>query len=79
MTSSDNDHDDTQIRSQELFGARLFRQGRPRAVLEVKSAQISIATHEARLRGYDEAKAAEESRPAAKTKARVKRREKGDG
>jgi hypothetical protein len=40
-TSSDDEVDDTQIRFQEAHGARLFRQGKPRAVLEVKSPNIS--------------------------------------
>jgi hypothetical protein len=37
-------------------GARLFRHGKPRAVLEVKRPDISAAVYEARLRGYDRAK-----------------------
>ena len=44
----------------EAFGARLFRQGKPRAVLEVKSPSIPTAMYEARLRGYDRAKADKE-------------------
>jgi hypothetical protein len=43
--------DDTQIRFQEAQGARLFRQGKPRALLQVKSADIPTAIYEARLRG----------------------------
>jgi hypothetical protein len=56
--SSDDELDDTQIRFQEAHGSRLFRQGRPRALLEVKSPNIPTAIYEARLRGYD--------KPAAK-------------
>lgn len=37
MTSSDDQSDETEIRFQEAHGARLFRQGKPRAILEVKS------------------------------------------
>jgi hypothetical protein len=59
-TSSDDGLDDTQIRFQEAHGARLFRQGKPRAVLEVKSPNIPTAIYEARLRGYDRAKATKE-------------------
>jgi hypothetical protein len=44
------------------FGARLFRQGKPRALLEVKSPNIPTAIYEARLRGYDRAKTAKERR-----------------
>jgi len=69
--------DETDILFQEAFGARLFRRGKPRAVLEVKSADTSLAFHEARLRGYDRAKAAAESAKRSGTKA--ERREKGDG
>ena len=47
--------DDTQIRFQEAHGARLFRQGNPRAVLEIKTPNIPTAIYEARLRGYDRA------------------------
>ena len=60
MASSDNDHDETTIRFQEAHGARLFRQGKPRALLEVKSPDIPPEIYEARLRGYDRAKAAKE-------------------
>ena len=52
-TSSDEELDNTQIHFQEAHGARLFRQGKPRAVLEVKSPNIPKAIYEARLRGYD--------------------------
>jgi hypothetical protein len=37
METSD---DETPIRFQEAFGARVFRQGKPPAVLEVKSPDI---------------------------------------
>jgi hypothetical protein len=50
--------DDFQIRFQEAHGARLFRQGKPRAVIEVKSPDISTAFYEARLRGYDRSSSA---------------------
>jgi hypothetical protein len=43
--------------SKEAHGAHLFRQGKPRALLEVKSPSISTAIYEARLRGYDRAAA----------------------
>jgi hypothetical protein len=56
MAPSDDELDDFQIRFQEAHGARLFRQGKPRAVLEVKSPDVSTAIYEARLRGYDRAK-----------------------
>ena len=59
-TSSEDELYDTQIRFQEAHGARLFRQGKPRAVLEVKSPSIPTAIYEARLRGYDRAKTAKE-------------------
>jgi hypothetical protein len=58
--SSDDELHDTQIRFQEAYGARLFRQGKPRAVLEVKSPNIPTAIYEARLRGYDQAKTAKD-------------------
>ena len=61
--------DETDILFQEAFGARLFRRGRPRAALEVKSADTSLAFHDARLRGYDRAKAAAESAKRSGTKA----------
>jgi hypothetical protein len=53
-TSSEDELDDTQIRFR-AHGSRLFRQGKPRALLEVKSPNISTAIYEARLRGYDRA------------------------
>jgi hypothetical protein len=59
MSSEDEPDDDTQIRFQEAHGARLFRQGKPRALLEVKSLHIPTAMYEARLRGYDKAAAKE--------------------
>jgi hypothetical protein len=58
-SSEDEPDDDTQIRFQEAHGARLFRQGKPRALLEVKSPNIPTAIHEARLRGYDRASSKE--------------------
>jgi hypothetical protein len=60
--ASDVKLDDFQIRFQEAHGARLFRQGKPRALLEVKSPDITTVIYEARLRGYDRvaAKAAKE-------------------
>ena len=61
--------DETDIRFQEAFGARLFRRGKPRAALEVKSADVSLAFHDARLRGYDRAKAAAESEKTSERKA----------
>jgi hypothetical protein len=56
MTSSDDQPDETEVRFQEAHGARLFRKGTPRAILEVKSPRIPTAIYEARLRGYDGAK-----------------------
>src|SRR3984957_6739303 len=56
--SSDDELDDFQIRFQQAHGARLFRQGKPRALLEVKSPNIPTAMYEARLRGYDGARTA---------------------
>jgi hypothetical protein len=53
----DDQSDETAIRFQEAYGERIFRQGKPRAVLEVKSPDILTAIYEARLRGYDRAKA----------------------
>jgi hypothetical protein len=54
---------------QEAFGARLFRRGKPRAVLELKSAGTSlIAFHDVRLRGYDRAKATAENAKRSATK-----------
>ena len=61
--------DETDILFQEAFGARLFRQGKPRAVLEVKSADTPLAFRDARLRGYDRAKAAAKSAKRSATKA----------
>ena len=66
MTSSDDQSDETEIRFQEAHGARLFRQGKPRAILEVKSPHIRTAIYEARLRGYDRAKAAKDPRHHSK-------------
>jgi hypothetical protein len=57
-TSSD---DELEARFQEAHGAYVFREGKPRAVLEVKSPNISTAIYEARLRGYDRAKTAKEA------------------
>jgi hypothetical protein len=56
--------DATDIQFQEAFGARLFRQGKPRATLELKGTEVPTAIYEARLRGYDRAEA----------KAKAKRR-----
>ena len=42
--STEPELDDTQIRFQEAHGARLFRQGKPRALLEVKSPNIPRVT-----------------------------------
>ena len=70
--------DETDILFQEAFGARLFRWGKPRAVLEVKSADTSLAFHDARLRGYDRAKAAAESAPKERSGTNAEQREKGD-
>ena len=58
-TSSDPELGDLQVRFQEAHGSRLFRQGKPRAVLEVKSQDIPTAIYEARLRGYDRASSKE--------------------
>ena len=77
MASSDNDNqfdDETQVRFQEAFGARLFRQGKPRALLEVKRSDIPKAMYEARLRGYDQAQAAKESAPRTRRRTKAKRR-----
>jgi hypothetical protein len=57
---ADDRLDETQIQFQEAFGARLFRLGKPRALLEVKSPSIPTAMYEARQRGYDRAKAEKE-------------------
>ena len=72
MAPEDNQADETEIRFQEAHGARLFRKGTPRAILEVKSPHIPAAIYEARLRGFDEAKTAKESTPR-KPKAKAKR------
>jgi hypothetical protein len=40
---ADDQSDETAIRFQEAHGARLFRQGKPRALLEVKSPEILTA------------------------------------
>jgi hypothetical protein len=61
MASSDDKLDDFQICFQEAHGSRLFRQGKPRALLEVKSPNIPTVIYEARLRGYDRAKTTKES------------------
>jgi hypothetical protein len=66
---ADDQLDETDILFQEAFGARMFRRGKPRAVLEVKSADTSLSFHDARLRGYDRAKAAAESAKISGTKA----------
>jgi hypothetical protein len=66
MASSGDELDGFQIRFQQAHGARLFRQGKPRALLEVKSPDVPTAIYEARLRGYD--------RAAAKAKAKDKER-----
>ena len=58
--SSEPEVEDAQVRFQEAHGAHLFRQGKPRALLEVKSPNIPTAIYEARLRGYDRAKTAKE-------------------
>jgi hypothetical protein len=71
MTSSDDQSDETEIHFQEAHGARLFRKGTPRAILEVKGSHIPTEIHEARLRGYDEAK---ERSAVSKPEARVTRR-----
>jgi hypothetical protein len=62
MASSHDHLDETHIRFQEAFGARLFRQGKPRAVLEVRGPHIPMAMNEARLRGYDQAAKAAKGR-----------------
>jgi len=69
MASSEDDQvDETEIRFQEMHGARICRKGGPRAIIEVKSAHIPTWMYEARLRGYDLEKA-----------AKAKKRGKGDG
>ena len=62
--SSDDELDDFQIRFQQAHGARLFRQGKPRALLEVKSPDVPTAIYEARLRGYDRAAAKDKDKEA---------------
>jgi hypothetical protein len=58
MASSEDDQSyETAIRFQEAYGERVFRQGKPRAVLEVRRPDILTTIYEARLRGYDGAKA----------------------
>jgi hypothetical protein len=61
MAQSD---DELENRFQEARGAYLFREGKPRAVLEVKSPDISTTIYEARLRGYDRAKETAQKRPS---------------
>jgi hypothetical protein len=56
----DDQFEESDILFQEAFGARLFRQGKPRALLEVRSPSIPTALYEARLRGYDRARAEKE-------------------
>jgi hypothetical protein len=58
MATSDEELDDFQIRFQEAHGSRLFREGKLRALFEVKSPSVSVAIYEARLRGYDRASSA---------------------
>ena len=50
------------------------RKGGPRAILEVKSPHIPTWMHEARLRGYDRAKAAKESAPKTRERRRTRSR-----
>jgi hypothetical protein len=68
MASSSNDDSDDELenRFQESQGVYLFREGKPRAVLEVKSPQIPAAIYEARLRGYDWADSMEAALKARK-------------
>jgi hypothetical protein len=66
MRSLDDELDDTQILFQEAHGERLFRQGKPRAVLEVKGPNIRTVIDEARLRGYDRAKETAQERRVRK-------------
>jgi hypothetical protein len=79
MASPDDHLDETQIRFQEAFGARHFRQGKPRAILEVKDPNIPTAIYEAGLGGFDQAEAAKENVPRTRRRTKAKRREKGDG
>ena len=60
MASSDNDHDETEIRFQEMHGARICRKGGPRNPFsKIKEPPHPLQwMHEARLRGYDWEKAA---------------------
>jgi hypothetical protein len=64
MSTPDEELDDFFIRFQEAHGARLYRQGKPRALLEVKSPDISTGAYEARLRGYDRSKTTRAPREA---------------
>lgn len=73
MAPSRDDEANETVRFQEAFGAGLFRQGKPRAVLEVKNPHIPTAVYEARLKGYDGAK---ERSAASKTKGHT---QKGEG
>ena len=66
-SESHDQSEETAILFQEAYGERIFRQGKPRAVLEVKSPDVLTAIYEARLRGYDRARA----------RAQAKRRWKG--
>jgi hypothetical protein len=68
MAPPEDDEADETIRFQQAHGARLFRQGKPRAILEVKSPDIPTPVYEARLRGYDEAAKAASRKPKAKAK-----------
>jgi hypothetical protein len=61
VASSD---EELEARFQEAHGAYVFREGKPRAVLEVKSPNISMAIYEARLRGYDRAAKAAKDHPS---------------
>ena len=67
--SSDDELDDFQIRFQQAHGARLFRQGKPRALLEVKSPNVPAAIYEARLRGYDRAAAKDKDKDKDKERS----------
>ena len=60
--------DQLEIHFQEAHGARLFRKGTPRAILEVKSPHIPTAIYEARLRGSTRPKSVA---PSASQEARV--------
>jgi hypothetical protein len=60
--------DELENRFQEQHGAYLFREGKSRSVLEVKSPDISPAIYEARLRGYDRAKDETVNEPALPVK-----------